>query len=185
MPNEGHRAHFICILINSTRNVARPSLWHPYHPLRIFLVSRCCARRLSCRVPTSLVSTLMRDYTFSHLRSTSVSPSSSPSPLWFIARAFNCGPRDGVHANVARRDGMGIAGAAYITVAVRSPELSSLSAKPPYDPDAPRTFIPTISHRNAPPRTRIQLVRPRRLSLRGNAPTRDVKRQPCPSGFSS
>lgn len=34
-------AHFICILINSTRNgiVTRPSLWHlPYHPPRIFLV---------------------------------------------------------------------------------------------------------------------------------------------------
>lgn len=116
-------------------------------PPRIFLVSPRCTRRLSCRAPMSLVSILIRDYTdytSNHLRSTSVSPSSSPSPLWFMTRAFNCGPRDGVHANVARRDGMGITKAAHIALHVAvagcPPELSSSSAKPPHDPDAPRNF---------------------------------------------
>lgn len=78
-------AHFICILINSTRNsiVARPSLWHlPYHPSTYFpCILPAASAAASCRIPTSLVSTLMRDYTSNHLRSTSVSPSSSPSPL--------------------------------------------------------------------------------------------------------
>lgn len=43
-------AHFICILINSTRNgiVAQPSLWHsPYRPPRIFLVFPPTASLLS------------------------------------------------------------------------------------------------------------------------------------------
>lgn len=31
-----------------------------------------------------------------------------------MARAFNCGPRDSVHANVARRDGMRTTGAAHV-----------------------------------------------------------------------
>lgn len=61
-----------------------------------------------------------------------------------MARAFNCGPRDSVHANVTRRDGMRTTGAAHvaprIAVAARPPKLSSPSAKPPHDPDAPRYF---------------------------------------------
>lgn len=59
-----------------------------------------------------------------------------------MARAFNCGPRDGVHANVARRDvGWGAAHVApHVAVAGRPPKLSLPSAKPLHDPDAPQNF---------------------------------------------
>lgn len=167
------RVRFICILINSTARRAReastrPSLWHPSVSFSVYFPCLRHPPLYYCAVSLPLPSspplrflpvtflrrslTLMRGYTSSHLRSTSVSlrflVSFAHSDLWLVLlTAVFAGY--GVRANVARRASPPPPGRGHYS---RPPELSSPSTD--HRARASRTFISTLSYRtNAACRT--------------------------------